>query len=276
MAELTRYLGRIGFEGEPRPDLATLEKIVSLHVAAFPFEALDVQLGNPPGLDPKAHFAKLVESGRGGWCYEQNGLLGEMLRSIGFAVTRLSAAVMRQVRGEASHGTHLALRVDLDRPYLVDVGFGGSLTRPLPLEEGEWTDGPFRVSLSKLDDGYWRFNERLGTADPFSFDFRDEAADENELGRLCAWQGKAPESHFVVNLVAQRRAGDVHQTLRGKVLVEAGPEGTLRRELVNAEDLVVTLRDKFDLDFPQIATKWPAILARHAELFRDPQCAESE
>ena len=269
MAELPRYLKRIEFAGEPRPDLGTLAEIVRLHVASFPFEALDVQLGNPPGLDPAAHFVKLVECGRGGWCYEQNGLLGEMLHSIGFEVTRLSAAVMRQVRGGASHGTHLALRVDLDQPYLVDVGFGGSLTQPLPLAEGEWADGPFRVSLAKLDDGYWRFGERLGDAEPFFFDFLDEPADEGELARLCAWQGTAEDSYFVVNLVAQRRDGDTRRTLRGKVLTETSFEGTTRREIADANGLVSTLREGFALDLPEAALHWPSIVARHTELFDD-------
>lgn len=267
MAELARYLARIGFTGEPRPDLATLQAIARLHVAAFPFEALDVQLGNPPGLDPAAHFAKLVEGGRGGWCYEQNGLLGEMLRAIGFRVTRLSAAVMRQVRGEASHGTHLALRVDLDRPYLVDAGFGGSLTQPLPFEQGERTDGPFRVSLTRLSDGWWRFGERLGDTDPFSFDFRDQAADETELTQRSAWQGSDPQSPFMRNLVAQRRDGGTHRTLRGMVLTETGPSGTVRRELVDADDLVLTLRESFGLDLPGAAACWPSVRARHAEVF---------
>lgn len=267
MHELPRYLNRIGFVHEPRPDLATLREIVRLHVAAFPFEALDVQLGNPPGLDAAAHFAKLVEGGRGGWCYEQNGLLGEMLRAIGFEVTRLSAGVMRQLRGEASHGTHLALRVDLDQPYLVDAGFGGSTTQPLPLKEGAWSDGPFRVSLAKLEDGWWRFSERLGETEPFSFDFRDESADEAELARLCEWQGRDPESNFVVNLVARRRDGNAHRTLRGKVLSETGPDGSTHRELADADDLIATLREKFDLDLPQIASRWPAIVQRHAQVF---------
>lgn len=274
MAELARYLPRIGFTGDPRPDLATLTAIVSGHVAAIPFEALDVQLGDPPGLDPAMHFAKLVEGGRGGWCYEQNGLLGRMLAEIGFSITRLSAAVMRQVRGPASHGTHLALRVDLDRSYLVDVGFGGSLTRPLPLEEGERRDGPFLVALTKLDDGYWRFTERLGEAEPFSFDFRDEPGDEAELARLCAWQGGNPTSVFVQNVIAQRRVGDSHWTLRGKVLTESDSAGSTKRELADADELVTVLHEKFGLDVPGIAVRWPAIVARHAELF-PVQCAVS-
>ena len=77
----------------------------------------------------------------------------------------------------------------------------------------------------------------------------------------------AARKDFVVNLVAQRRAGDRHLTLRGKVLSETGPEGSTRHELTDAEDLVATLREKFALDLPQIASRWPAIVARHAAVF---------
>lgn len=267
MAELQRYLARIGFNDKPNADLSTLYEIVRLHTATFPFEALDVQLGKPPGLDPGAHFAKLVDGGRGGWCYEQNGLLQQMLRSIGFRVTRYSGAMMRQVHGRESHGMHLALGVDLDRRHLVDVGFGGSLTQPLPLEDGEWRDGPFVISLARLPDGWWRFTEQLGDADPLSFDFRDEPADEAELADRCTWLGTDPASNFMLALVARRRVGASHRTLLGRVLTEIGPGGTTRRELTDAADLVATLRDRFDLDVPHIASCWPAVLARHAELF---------
>jgi N-hydroxyarylamine O-acetyltransferase len=40
---------------------------------------------------------------------------------------------MRVRAGDARLGNHLCLLVCLDQPYLVDVGFGGSLAEPLPL-----------------------------------------------------------------------------------------------------------------------------------------------
>src|SRR5580765_1988318 len=135
-AELNAYFERIGYAGEPRADLATLTKVQAAHLAAIPFEAIDTQLGTPPGLDPGATFAKLVTARRGGWCYEMNGLLGRVLTTIGFRVTRLSGGVMRQVLGDFVLGGHLCLRVDLDQPYLVDCGFGGALLAPIPLQEG--------------------------------------------------------------------------------------------------------------------------------------------
>lgn len=97
--ELAAYFSRIGFAGEVRRDFATLDTVVRAHVAAIPFENLDVQGGQKVTTDPQAAFAKLVERRRGGWCYEHNGVVGAALAAIGFDVVRLSAGVMR--RGHA-------------------------------------------------------------------------------------------------------------------------------------------------------------------------------
>lgn len=273
---LQHYLDRIGFSGTPRADLATLEEIASRHVASFPFEALDAFTGTPPGIDTARHFAKLVHGGRGGWCYEHNGVLGAMLALAGFPVTRIAGEVMR-TRSETSRPAgHLALLVECDGLWLVDIGFGGSLTRPLPLIEGEWTDGPYRVWLERLADGHWRFEERLGDGDPFSYDFMPVAADELALARMSGWQGSSPESNFVRNLVVQKREGPRHLALRGKVLTESRVGGSVKRELASAADLVTTLRDDFGIDLPEIAEFWPAIVRRHEALFPSAEPAMAQ
>ena len=40
-----------------------------------------------------------VNRRRGGWCYEQNGLFGRALVTLGFDVTRMASAVLRAERG---------------------------------------------------------------------------------------------------------------------------------------------------------------------------------
>jgi len=264
---LAAYLERIGHSGAVEPDLATLQAISRAHIATVPFENLDVQLGRPVSTDLSALFAKLVERRRGGWCFEQNGLLGWALGQIGFDVRRVAAGVMRVVRGDAAVGNHLALIVTLGgRPWLVDAGFGGSQAAPLPLESGERLDAPFTVSLAETD-GYWRFAERVGDGEPFSFDFRADPADEDLLARQCATLQSDPDSVFVQNLVVQRRQGDTHVTLRGRVFGVRSSAGEEKRVIDSADELVALLRDRFDLDLPEAAGLWDKICARHAILF---------
>ncbi|MFY7836170.1 MAG: arylamine N-acetyltransferase family protein [Novosphingobium sp.] len=265
-AQLDAYLARIGFSETPRRDLQTLDGIARAHVRAIAFENIDVQMGQRLTIDPAAAFAKLVEARRGGWCYEHNGVLAAALAAIGFDVMRMSAGVMRQVRGDAAMGTHLCLLVESDGPRLVDVGFGSWLEASVPLEEGTWMQPPFPISLGTIEDGYWRITVGQGNS-AMSYDFRAQPAEEGQLSALCDWQCSDPASVFVQNLAVQRRAGERYLALRGKVLSEVAAQGEVRREVGSAGELVDMLRDLFGLNVPEAATLWPAICARHEALF---------
>jgi arylamine N-acetyltransferase len=64
-----------------------------------------------------------------------NRLFHWALESIGFRVIPMTGAI-RADCGRSAVGTHLARRVELDHPYLVDVGLGDGPTEPIPLKEG--------------------------------------------------------------------------------------------------------------------------------------------
>jgi N-hydroxyarylamine O-acetyltransferase len=267
-SKLSAYLDRIKFDGAVRPDLATLRALQRAHQYAIPFENLDVQLRRPVVLDPGTSYDKIVRQRRGGWCYEMNGVMGWALEQIGFNVMRISAGVMRSQAGDAQLGNHLCLLVHLDQPYLVDVGFGGSLIEPLALRACGREDCPYRVELSELDNGYWRFAERAhGDDEAFSFDFRAAPADEALFAKKCQYLQTDPGSPFTQNLVVQRRTVDTHLSLRGRVLATTHAMRVEQRMLGTAEELVATLRDSFDLDVPEAATLWPSISARHDAVF---------
>jgi len=125
--DLDRYLARIGYIGTPRADLTTLRILTELHPAAIPFEAIDVLLGRPIDLSAGAIQAKLIDGGRGGYCFEQNGLLKLVLETLGFTVEGLIARVLWMLPPDAPPMplTHMALRVTIDgERWLADVGFG--------------------------------------------------------------------------------------------------------------------------------------------------------
>ncbi|WP_353228172.1 arylamine N-acetyltransferase [Novosphingobium sp.] len=271
-AHLAAYCARIGYAGALNPDLATLRAIHAAHCAAIPFENIDVQLGLPPTLDPEAAFAKLVTAGRGGWCYEHNGVLGRALAAIGFAVTRLCGGVLRDDSGLPAMGSHLALLVSLDRPWLVDAGFSSWLSSPLPLESGAWSQPPWTVTLSSADIGAWTLAVDLGSR-VMQYHFAATPADEALLAQVCAWQASNPASPFVQNLVVQRRADGIDLALRGRVLVETTVAGAHQRLIADADDLVAVLRDRFVLNVPHAAQIWPTVAARHAALFPDQAVA---
>jgi N-hydroxyarylamine O-acetyltransferase len=268
---LAAYLERISFHDEPAPSLDVLGRLLAHHVENVPFENIDVQLGTPLTTEPADAFDKIVFKGRGGWCYEQNGLFGWALEKVGFDVTRVAAAVMRADRGDVATANHLCLLVkptDSEQTYLVDVGFGGSMISPIPLETSEHHQAPFRIGLRRTDDDHWQFWEDLGKGE-FSFDFEPCAANEDALRSKCEFLQTDPSSGFVQNLVAQIRLPVEHKTLRGKVFSRATADGVQTRTLASADELLSVLRDVFHLDVPEAADLWPRIEIRHDELLRE-------
>ncbi len=268
---LADYFDRIGWQGAAEPTLDTLGALMRTHNHNVPFENLDVQFGKTLTTSVDEAYDKIVNGVRGGWCYEQNGVFGWALSQIGFDVQRVAASVMRAERGPDGHANHLTLLVSLpdDRTrWLVDVGFGGSLLQPIPLEEGTYRHAPFTVGLRQLDDGCWQFWEEAG-GEAFSFDFEDLPADEEAMSVRCHYLQTHPDSGFVLNFACQVRRPESHLALRGRELTVITSEGEHKRVLVSADELVATLRDEFKLVAPQAVTLWRRICERHEQLMKD-------
>ena len=263
---LRAYLDRIRFNGEPRTDLATLRAVHRGHLANIPYENLDVAMGRRVCIEIAPIFDKIVTRRRGGWCYEMNGLLAWALEEIGFAVTRMAAGVMRIANGDAAIGNHLVLRIDLDRPYLADVGFGDGMLEPVPIVEHIFRHDFLDYRLEDLGDGWWRFHNHPLGGTP-SFDFELKPAERALLANKCEWLQTAPESPFVQNAVAQRHMPNRLAMIRGRTLKVLTPAGLSTQKINSAAEYLDTLRDTFDLDVPEAASLWPKIVARHEELF---------
>ena len=158
--DVAAYLDWIGYDSSPSLDLATLTELQQLHMTAVPFENLDIALGDGVALDAATAVDKIVEGGRGGWCFEVNGAFASLLEALGFRVTLLGAAVL--LSGPSRVIDHVALEVQVDQPYLVDVGFGESFTRPLALNRSGRQDGgnaayefiasPEGTTMARLDE----------------------------------------------------------------------------------------------------------------------------
>lgn len=269
--DVQAYFDRIGFTGSARADLETLTALHRLHLRAIPYENFDVLLGRPVSLAPEAAFEKLVTRRRGGWCYEMNGLLGGVLKEIGFSVTQMAGAVMRAERGDVALGNHLVLKVDLDRPYIADVGFGDGILEPIPLAFGSHQRAGYDFRLEDLGDTWLRFHNHHQGGAPY-FDFRLAPASPDQLNTTCQWLATSPDSIFTQTALAFRHTSDGITSLLGRTIRRIQP-GQKSTELIeSADQFVAALQREFDLDIPEAATLWPAICAKHAELF--PELAE--
>ena len=260
-AQLSRYFERIGYGGDTTASLATLRGLHRAHLLSILYENLDIHLGVPLTLDPERIFAKLVDQRRGGWCYEMNGLFGHVLESLGFRVRRVSGTVGRTAHGWRAQGNHLVLIVALDRPWIVDVGFGDGFLNPLPLEPGTYNQSFLHYRVSR-DGPRWRVdNHAYGGADGFDFTLTTRTLDD--FATQCRELQTSPDSSFVKTTVCERFTPQGLVMLRGATLREVTAAGVTSRVLQDANQFATTLRERFGLDLPAAAELWPRVWNMH-------------
>ena len=133
------YLERIGIvrEALPAPSYDWLRELQLSHIYSVPYENIDIIEGVPLSLDTDALYEKVVERGRGGYCFELNSLFEKLLASLGFNTVSYFARFWRGEEGIPQR-RHRVIAVFLDgKTYIADVGIGSPAPRiPLLLREG--------------------------------------------------------------------------------------------------------------------------------------------
>jgi N-hydroxyarylamine O-acetyltransferase len=212
--DLNAYLARIHFTRPTAPDPETLRRLHLAHLYAVPFENLDISLGREIVCDQQKFLRKVVESRRGGFCYELNGAFAALLRALGYGVTLLSARVSRADGGASPEFDHLALRVDLEDPWLADVGFGDSFLEPLRLKpdvEQEQHGRTFRITKVENVMIVER-QEATGQWRP-QYQFRLVPRQIAEFAPRCHYHQTSPDSHFVQQRICTLATPDGRITL---------------------------------------------------------------
>ena len=257
IGELSAYLARIGFAGQPRADLATLRQLALRHALAIPFENLDPFLGRGVSLLPADVERKLVAGRRGGWCFEHNLLLGNALRAIGFDVHDLAARVLWG-RDELARTprTHRLLRVGVaGREWLVDGGFGGlTLTGVLDLDDRQPQQTPHEPFRLRPLDGDLLLEAEIADRDAgprwrplYRFDLKPQWPVDFEAANFQL--AHDPQSHFVTTLIAARPVAGGRCSLRNRELTLRAADGQVeRRVLGDAAQLLEVLQEVFGID----------------------------
>lgn len=251
---IAEYFRRISYTGPGGPTLDVLAALVAAHNRSIPFENLDPLMGIPViDLSAEALTDKLVRHRRGGYCFEQNGLMAEVLSQLGFGVDILGGRVVWMRDGDALPAqTHQTLAVSVpgeDGRYLVDVGFGGqTLSSPIRLELDtvqQTRHEPYRIRAH--GDGLVLESEIRGKWEPlYLFSTRPFPMIDRQVG---SWYVSTyPGSHFVSGLTAALITDDARWNLRGRNLAIHGKGGSERIRFDTAADVVEALTERFGID----------------------------
>ena len=247
------YFQRIGYRGSHEPTLATLNAIVRAHVQTIPFENLDVLLGRGIDLDLDAIVGKLVHGRRGGYCFEHNTLLLEVLAALGYRVRPLSARVRYQrPRDYTPARTHLLVRVELDESWLADVGVGAmSPTAALRLADEGMQVTPHEPRRLLRENGLIYHQALLGGT---WHDVAELTLEEMPpIDRIVAnWYTSAhPSSHFRSRLLVARATETGRIGLLNDELSIRGADGVATKQKVRSTShLLELLAEHFGIELP--------------------------
>ncbi len=248
MLDVPSYLARINYSGSTAPTIETLRAVHRAHLLTVPFENLDIELARKIVLEEDVIVRKVVELRRGGFCYELNGAFAALLRALGYRVTLLSARVPREGGGEGPEFDHLTLRIDLDQPWLADVGFGELFLEPLRMQAGLEQQDPAGVfRLVQLGE---RFQLEKAVAEgewkrQYSFGLRPRRLEE--FAGMCHYHQTSPESHFTQNRICTCARPDGRITLSGMKLILTRNGHREERVLGSEEDWADILAEQFGI-----------------------------
>ncbi len=251
--QLQHIFRRIGLDelSGARPDGALIAAVQRAMVTHVPYENLDILAGIPLSLDPRDLYEKIVVRRRGGYCFELNGFLAEVLRSLGCPVTEYMA---RYLRGETEipmRRHRVVIADDADgRRWICDAGIGQAAPRlPLPFSEGAQSAqygevyrlvrAPFfGWVIEDWHDGAWRRFYSFTEEEQLNLDyvmpsFWCEHAPASPFTRAPMLSIKTEEGRVTVD-------GDVFRVFRGGTVTE--------RRLADEADRRAVYRDFFGLD----------------------------
>ena len=252
--ELAAYARRIGYLQPLRPDLATVQAIVRAHVAAIAFENLDPLMGKPVDLDPLAIEDKLVHRGRGGYCFEHNRLLAEVLRGMGLAVAPVIARVQwNRPEDVPTPQTHMALLVTIDNErWLVDVGFGGlTLSSALRLQPGMEQLTPHEPYRLLQGEGQWRLQAKVAGQWRPLFRFTLQPCEDVDFVVANHYVSTHPDSPFTRELIVARTVPEQRLALRNREFTMHHRDGRSERyTLGSAREIRGVMEQHFMLVLP--------------------------
>ena len=200
------YLARIGYKGPIQPAAEALNALQSLHNESVPYENLDIINGVPLSLEIPDIYEKVVTRGRGGYCFELNGLFAWLLRRVGYEVSEHFARYLRDEPALPMRRHRVLLVKAEGETYLCDVGIG-AFVPTFPLRFEMYLEQPQRRDIYRIvpDEtlGYVLEEKRHGAWLPlFSFTL------ERQFGAMdflaTSWYCEShPDSFFrKANMVA--------------------------------------------------------------------------
>lgn len=244
--QVQRYLSRLELTEQITCDLEGLNRLLFAQLTHIPFDSLDVWVtGACPSLKLQDIYEKIVEKGRGGYCFELNTLFRSLLNALGFAAYQVIAFILNP-DGTPQPPAHNVILCRLnEKTYFLDVGYGG----PVPYRALELKEGLQSRFLLTLEDDYYSVHRVTEREQRPLIRFRNVPVSINELIPLNFYISQRPDSHFrhLIHLNRRNPDGSIY-SLDGKEFKIHTSQGTTVQELTSIQEVKEIMSTYYNMD----------------------------
>lgn len=111
--KIDMYLARINYSGPKTSSLENFKALCHCQATSVPEDTLDLFGGPGKFANLDTIYQNIVVSKRGGFCYEQNGLFGQLLSNLGYDVVMLEGSYYMDEKDQFSFPfNHMLLKVN--------------------------------------------------------------------------------------------------------------------------------------------------------------------
>ena len=249
---LSAYFRRIGLPGTPQSTLDFVSELQFRQMSSIPFENLDLHLERRISLDLESITEKLVTGSRGGYCYELNSLIANILQQVGLDVEFLAArSRLDEPSALAFPKTHMTLLVTIEeRRYLVDTGFGAhGPTSPLLFEPGAVHDVRGRnYRIDEAGANLFSLAASFGREWKTLYDFTRAPCVRADYEVMNYYNSTSPHSRFRKKRIVSICEGDTRIVLVDRTLFTGRDVFESVRTIASAEEYGEVLLDVFGID----------------------------
>jgi len=174
-----------------------------------------------------------------------------LLEALGFHVTLLSARVPLADGSDSLEFDHLTLHVDLNEPWVADVGFGDCFVDPLRLQVGleqEQQRRWFRIVEAGDSLRLERRDGQVGWKTQYLFGLKPRRLEE--FAEMCRYLQTSPQSPFTRKRVCSRATDEGRMTLSEMKLITTNGDNQEERSLKSEAEWRGALADHFGVQVP--------------------------
>ena len=247
--DVNAYLKRIGVEKPTVLNKETLDMLIRAHQCTVPFEDLECNyLKKRVSLDPDVLFDKIVNKGRGGYCFELNYIFKDFLVALGFDAFNVFCRVRSMERPVMHRGIFVRFQ---DGLYYADVGFGG----PMPfgsvkLEDGLKQDVAGETFWFDKTDDYWWHLSRISESgeEESALYMTTQPQTDIEFESMNYYCSTNPEGRFVSLTLVNLRLPDGYYSITDRTFTIKKGSEKQEKEITSDEEFRSILSEYFSIN----------------------------